>query len=137
MRSPHTKLYAHCVWSTWDRLPLLTVDIRDAVYAAIANDCQKIRCYAIAIGGIDNHVHLLVRYPPTVAIATLIKQVKGSSSHFITHELRPNQFFKWQGAYGAFSVSPSGLDTVAHYIRNQEQHHSTQRLYAQWEPTCT
>ena len=110
MRSPHTQLYAHCVWATWDRLPLLTSDIRDVVYGTIANECKKLGCHAIAIGGIDNHIHVLVRYPPTVTIAALIKQIKGSSSHFITHELRPNQFFKWQGAYGAFSISQAALD---------------------------
>lgn len=52
-----------------------------------------------------------------------MKQMKGSSSHFINHEIKPNQFFKWQGSYAAFTFSHESIDAVANYIRNQENHH--------------
>jgi REP element-mobilizing transposase RayT len=133
MRSTYTQLYVHCVWSTWNRLPLLKPNIREIVYAAIAKECQVLKCTLIAIGGIDDHVHLLVGYLPTVSISALMKQVKGSSSHLINSEMRPDMFFKWQSAYGAFSVSQSELDRVAAYIRNQEQHHAARSLQPSWE----
>jgi REP-associated tyrosine transposase len=87
----------------------------------------------IAIGGDVDHVHLLVRLPTTLAIAVLLQQVKGTSSHMVTHEIAPNTFFKWQGAYGAFTVSKDGVDLVAAYIRNQKVHHASKQLNQDWE----
>ncbi|MGJ3251866.1 MAG: IS200/IS605 family transposase [Elainellaceae cyanobacterium] len=133
MRSSYTQLYVHCVWSTWNRLPLLTPDIREIVYGAIAKECQTLKCTPIAIGGIDDHVHLLAGYLPTISVSALMKQVKGSSSHLMNYQIRPDQFFKWQSSYSAFSVSQSGLDVVAAYIRNQEQHHTARSLQKCWE----
>jgi putative transposase len=62
-----------------------------------------------------------------------MKQVKGSSSHLVTHEIKPREFFKWQGSYGAFTVSHDGIDTVANYIRNQSIHHQQNSLNSAWE----
>ncbi|MEM9216158.1 MAG: IS200/IS605 family transposase [Cyanobacteria bacterium P01_F01_bin.150] len=133
MRSTYTQLYVHCVWATWDRLPLITPEIRETVYAAIIRDCTTMKCTVIAVGGVADHVHLLVGHPPTLAVSKLMKQVKGSSSHLVTHAIQPHKFFKWQYAYGAFSVSHQELDTVATYIRHQEQHHALKSLYPHWE----
>ncbi len=126
-------MYIHCVWATWDRLPLVTADIKQQIYAVIINECKKMKCTAIAIGGIEDHVHLLAGFPTTITIASLAKQVKGSSSHCVNHVIRPNQFFKWQGSYGAFTVSHSGINRVANYIRNQEDHHKQKSFISHWE----
>ncbi|MEQ9356669.1 IS200/IS605 family transposase [Coleofasciculus chthonoplastes] len=133
MRSNFTQLYLHCVWATWDRLPLITSDIQEAVYAAIIGECQQLKCTVIALGGIEDHVHLLMSFPPTLAVSNLIKQIKGSSSHLVTHEINPGEFFKWQGSYGAFSVSHDHLDQVANYIRNQPIHHRQKSIISTWE----
>src|SRR5689334_23948384 len=103
MRTPYTQLYVHLVWATWDRLPLITDQIEDRVYAAIAEKCRELKCWPLAIGGIADHVHLLVRLHPPVAVAELAKEVTGASSHLVTHQIAPGEFFKCQGAYGAFS----------------------------------
>ena len=114
------------------------------------SECEKLKCTVIAVGGIEDHVHLLVGFPPTVTISNLIKQVKGSSSHFITHVVQPNKFFKWQGSYGAFTISDEtprrrqaqgnahqesdrDIDRVANYINNQEFHHNQKSLITDWE----
>ncbi len=133
MRSNYTQMYVHCVWGTWYRLPLIIQEIEPQVYAAIKSECQKLKCTAITIGGIEDHIHLLTGFPPTITISNLIKQVKGSSSHFITHEIQPDKFFKWQGSYGAFTVSHGEIDRVANYIRNQKQHHAQKNIIPQWE----
>ena len=133
MRSNFTQLYLHCVWATWDRLPLITPDIQEAVYAVIIGECQQLKCTVIALGGIEDHVHLLTSFSPTLAVSDLIKQVKGSSSHLVTHEINPGEFFKWQGSYGAFSVSHDNLDQVANYIRNQPIHHRQKSIIPTWE----
>jgi putative transposase len=85
------------------------------------HQCEVLKCTVIAIGGVEDHVHLLVGFPPTLAVSELVKKVKGTSSHLVNS--KNDDFFKWQGAYGAFTVSQRSLDKVADYIRNQEMHH--------------
>ena len=123
MREPYTQLYVHLVWSTWDRLPLLSEALKAAVYACIKEECADLKGEALAVGGTADHVHLLARVSSTVSIATLVKQAKGSTSHLITHRLQHSDGFKWQGAYGAFSVSKSLVSRVRSYILRQEEHH--------------
>src|SRR5205823_2487053 len=98
---PYTELYLHCVWATWDRLPLVTPEVEPQIYAAIASKCMELKCYVLAIGGVEDHVHLLVRFPAALSVATLVGEVKGVSSHLMTHRISPDVFFRWQGAYGA------------------------------------
>ena len=64
-----------------------------------------------------------------------MQKTKGSSSHLITHEIRPQEFFKWQGGYGVFTVSHHHLDQLANYIRNQASHHQQKSLIPHWEIT--
>ncbi len=133
MRENYTQLYVHCVWATWDRLPIITPEIQTAVYAEIIRQCNQLKATAIAVGGIVDHVHLLVGMPPTLCVSDLIKAVKGSSSHLVTHVIQPGEFFKWQGSYGAFSVSHEHLDRIANYIHNQPDHHKQHTLTPHWE----
>lgn len=133
MRAPYTQLYVHLVWATWDRLPLITDQIEDRVYAAIAEKCRQLKCVPLEIGGIADHVHVLTRLHPTVAVAELVKEIKGASSHLVTHQILPGEFFKWQGAYGAFTLRKEDVPQVKAYIENQKQHHAEQRLQEDWE----
>ena len=128
MRANFTQLYLHCVWATWDRLPLITPDIQEAIYASIIGQCHQLGGTVIAIGGIEEHIHLLAGIPPTLSVSDLIKNVKGSSSHFVTHKIKSGEFFKWQGSYGAFTVSHSDISAVANYVRNQAFHHRNKSM---------
>jgi putative transposase len=131
MRSNFTQMYVHCVWATWNREPLITSEIQPMIYAAIGQQCQMLKCSVIAVGGVEDHIHLLVGFPPTLAISALVKQVKGSSSHLANGHT--DRFFKWQGAYGAFMVSHRSLDRVADYIRNQPIHHQQKSVIPVYE----
>jgi REP element-mobilizing transposase RayT len=134
MRSPWTQLYVHLVWSTWDRLPLLTEPLRSEVYDLIQAECTRQRADVIALGGVEDHVHLLARVPATIAPAQLVKQVKGVSSHAVNHASGVHQSFKWQGAYGAFSVSKRHVPMIESYVRRQEEHHRDRTLFPVLEP---
>jgi REP element-mobilizing transposase RayT len=68
-------------------MPLVTPRIEPQVYAVIASKCEELGCTPIAIGGIVDHVHLLVRFPPTLPLTKLIGEVKGASSHLVTRQL--------------------------------------------------
>ena len=87
----------------------------------------------LAIGGIEDHVHLLVRFPPSVAIAALVKEVKGASSHLMTHRLSPEVFFKWQGGYGVVTFGTKDLAWVKASIRHQKEHHARGTIYDRLE----
>lgn len=133
MRTPYTQLYVHLVWATWDRLPLITPAIEPRIYACITQKCRELKCVPLTIGGIEDHVHLLARLHTTTAVATLAKEVKGASSHLVTHEITPDEFFKWQGAYGAFTLRKSDVPQVLAYVRHQKQHHADRALIEEWE----
>ena len=119
-----TQLYLHYVWATWDRLPLIVPDIEEQLYSVMAAKCRELGCIPLAIGGIDDHVHLLARLSPKIAVAQLVGAIKGASSHAVTHVIRPDHFFKWQGSYGAFTISQRSIDQVYGYIEHQKKHHA-------------
>ncbi len=133
MRSSYTRLYIHLIWSTWDRLPLITPAIELRLYAAMAEKCREHQCIPLTIGGVEDHVHLLVRLHATVPVASLVKEVKGSSSHLVTHVIRPAEFFKWQGSYGALTLAENDIPRLNMYIRNQKQHHAGTNILGIWE----
>lgn len=118
------QVYLPFVWATWDRMPILTDAVREAVYAAIVAKARAFGCESIVIGGIENHVHVLVRAAPQLNIPDMVPNMKGASSHLVTHVLNPDGFFKWQGGYAVISVSPRGMDWVAEYIQNPKAHHA-------------
>lgn len=125
MGKPYTyHLYCHLVWAIWERLPLITPDIEPMLYTAIAAKCRELGAEPLAIGGLSDHVHLLVRFPRSLTLATLTQEVKGASSHLVTHKLKSGEFFKWQGGYGAFTVSLEAVPAVREYIQNQKKHHA-------------
>lgn len=133
MREPFTQLYVHFVWSTWDRLPLITPPVERRLYGAMISKCRDLKCLPIRMGGIADHVHLLVRVHPAVAISTFVKEVKGSSSHLITHAVTPGEYFKWQGGYGAFTLPQDAVPIVKAYIANQKTHHQYNTVQSEWE----
>ncbi|HEX8242890.1 MAG TPA: IS200/IS605 family transposase [Longimicrobium sp.] len=134
MRSPWTQLYLHLVWSTWERAPLLVEPLRSEVFDLIQAECTRQRAAVLAIGGIEDHVHLLVRVPPSLAPAVLVQRVKGSSAHAVNHATGIYRTFRWQGGYGAFSVSKRHVPLITEYVLRQEEHHREQRLWWLLEP---
>ena len=133
MRSPYTQLYIHILWSTWDRLPLITKEIEGPLYASIMAKCKALRCEILAIGGIEDHIHILLRLAPSISVAELVKEIKGTSSHLISKKILPNEFFKWQGGYSAYSLRKSEIEYVKQYILNQKEHHKNGLLWSEWE----
>ncbi|MGN6756037.1 MAG: transposase [Thermomicrobiales bacterium] len=133
MRSARISVFLQLVWSTWDRLPLLEEQWARDVYRVIGAQFSTLRAAPIAIGGIEDHVHLLVALPATLCIADLAGQVKGASAHFMTHQLAPGSFFRWQGAYAAFSLAAADVPRVSAYIARQREHHAAGTVMAQWE----
>lgn len=117
------KLIYHCVFSTKDRHQFLKPDIRERVYGYIRGIVRELDGQLIAIGGTNDHVHLLVELPGTLAIADAMRLVKTNSSKWV-HETLPTQSeFAWQTGYAAFTVSESAKQPVIEYIQKQTEHH--------------
>jgi putative transposase len=125
----------HFVWATWDRLPLISPEIEVDLYHFIHAVCDREGCPVVSLGGTEDHIHLLVALSNTTSMADLMEAVKGASSRFISDKLRPGEWFKWQGSYGAFSVSARDRKRVIEYIRNQKQHHAVGSLWREAEKT--
>ncbi|MCW3099345.1 MAG: transposase IS200-family protein [Chthonomonadaceae bacterium] len=125
----------HFVWATYDRMPWVTADIAASVYRYITTVAIDDGCEVLAIGGMPDHVHLLVRMSTTVSIRELMMHVKGGSSRLIQRDFAPGSFFRWQGSYGVYSVSPSHRKRVVAYIQNQERHHREDSLWPDAEQT--
>ena len=133
MREARVAVLVHLVWGAWDRVPLLTGEVAATVYRAIGAKCRELKAEVIAIGGVEDHVHSLVQLPGSVAVADLVKHVKGASSHLVNFQLPGGGSFRWQGAYAAFSVDPRRLDRVIDYIASQRAHHDANTIYGPWE----
>jgi len=115
------RLYYHIVWTTKNRLPLITEAIEPLVHRVIGSKAQAEGGRVYALNGMADHIHLVVALPPSRDLASLIKAVKGSTSHLLNHE--HGIPFKWQPGYGAFTVGPHGLDAAIGYVKGQKEHH--------------
>lgn len=80
---------------------------------------------ALAVGGIEDHVHVLLSLPATMPLSKAVQLLKGGSSKWIHDTFPMHRDFAWQEGYGAFSVSISGVEETKDYIANQEVHHRT------------
>src|SRR5437667_8421912 len=119
----HTKLACHIVFATKERAPMLTNELRPDMHKFIGGIIRNIKGMPIEIGGVADHVHVLAGVPPTLSVAQFIGKIKANSSRWAG--IRTNGRFAWQVRYAAFSVSESDVESLRHYIRNQEEHHKT------------
>ncbi len=87
---PYFKLNYHFIWSTKDRQPFIDLVIEPEIYRAITAKAQDMEGFVHAVGGVEDHVHLAVSIPPKIALAKFIGKVKGNSSHFVNHVLKPD-----------------------------------------------
>ncbi len=111
------------MFSTKERRPLITPELRERLWPFLGGIARQNKMKAVEIGGVADHVHLLLSLPATIPISKAMQLIKGGSSKWI-HETFPNQrLFAWQEEYGAFSVSVSQLDKTIAYIRGQPEHH--------------
>ena len=118
-------LLTHIVFSTKDRAPVLDATVRPALHAYLATVARNVDCECFRVGGVAGHVHLAVRLSRTITMAQLIEELKTSSSKWLKTQSPALASFAWQRGYGAFSVGPSDLNALLHYIDTQEDHHRT------------
>ncbi|MEM6456008.1 MAG: IS200/IS605 family transposase [Acidobacteriota bacterium] len=126
------QLHYHLVWSTRHREPWLTTERETLAYGLLAGKAHALGAFTHAINGMPDHVHMVVRLPPKIAVAAFVYQLKGFSSY----ELRATiGHFRWQRGYGAFTVSNRQLPYTIAYVRNQKHHHTQSTDIRHLEPS--
>jgi REP-associated tyrosine transposase len=117
-------MYAHVIFSTKNRAPQITDEIRPRLYPYIGGILRGETGCLLAIGGMPDHVHLLISLGRTISMADLVRLIKSNSSRWV-HDTFADHEFAWQSGYGAFSVSKSQLPIVHRYVDTQAEHHRT------------
>jgi putative transposase len=123
MSSTLTNLLYHIVFSTKNREPIITKPIRADLYKYMGGIIRGEGGTLLEIGGMPDHVHLVVRFKTEPSVATMVKIIKSKSSKWLNEQPKRPGRFEWQRGYAAFTVSMSQLENVRAYVRNQEQHH--------------
>jgi putative transposase len=111
-----SRLLVHIVFSTKARMPVLDESIRGELYQYLAGVLRNLKCPAIKIGGVADHVHVLCLLSKNFALANLVKELKTGSSKWLKTKGPHLHSFHWQNGYGGFSVSESALEAVSQYI---------------------
>jgi len=133
-KMPHTKVCIHYVWSTKNRIPLLTSALRKELFKHISINAYSKKIHIDRINGYLEHVHCLVWLKPGQTIDGIMKLLKGESAHWFNKgQNGKNSRLEWQNDYFAVSVSLSMLDTVRAYIDNQETHHQKQTFEQEYD----
>jgi REP element-mobilizing transposase RayT len=121
------------VWSTYRRLDLINEKIEKDLKRLIEDKILEKESELLCIGCTSDHIHLLVRLHPTISVSQLVGEVKGFSSYVLANRIYPESGFRWQGGFGAMTVSRSELSRLTKYIENQKEHHKKNNLNQHWE----
>jgi len=113
----YSRNHIHLVFSTKERRNSISMELQPRLWAYIGGICGNYEMISLAIGGTENHAHILFHLPSKLSLAKAIQLIKGNSSKWMNEQGFP---FGWQEGYGAFAVSSSNLDQVVRYIHNQE-----------------
>ena len=102
---------------------MITAELQPRLYQYIGGIAKKNKIKLISIGGVEDHIHLLLSLAKTIDIAKAIQLIKGGSSKWVHDSFPDHRFFEWQEGYGAFSISIGDKARTIRYIDSQRQHH--------------
>ena len=121
MPHTYTNLLYHIIFSTKERYPFITAEFKPRLYEYLGGTTRGIGGICLEIGGVEDHVHLLVKLKPNLDISKLLQELKPNVTNWAKREIFPK--FEWQNGYGAFTVGESQIEPVRRYIQKQEEHH--------------
>lgn len=124
MAKSYTNLIYHIVFSTKDRRPIITDQLKPRLYEYIGGTIRGLGGISLAINGVSDHLHVLAKLRPDKSLSAVLRDLKANSSGWM-HDVFPEmRDFSWQNGYGAFTVSASQIESVRKYIAEQEIHHA-------------
>jgi REP-associated tyrosine transposase len=132
MANTFSFLNIHCIFSTKERVPVLTPEIRERLWPYLGGIARQNGFRARCVGGVADHVHLLLSLSTTVAISKAVQLIKAGSSAWIHQSFPKLRNFSWQQGYGAFSVGISQMSETIRYIEQQPEHHRTRTFQEEY-----
>lgn len=128
----YSSLYYHLIWSTRDRQRYIDEKSEELLHKYIHGLAGNKKILLLQIGGMADHIHLLVRTNPDNNLPDLVKDIKVSTTLLLRQQSVELSKFSWQSGYGAFSISSSHTDAVKEYIKNQKEHHKACSFEDEW-----
>jgi putative transposase len=132
MANTYTSLHYHIVFSTKNREPHITNEIKERIWGFLGGIARENKMKALGIGGMADHIHLLIMAPPAMSLSKMVQLLKGGSSKWIHDTFPQIPSFAWQDGYGAFTVSKSQLPEIMQYIEGQGEHHRTKTFQEEY-----
>lgn len=123
MPGTYSQLLLHVVFSTKGRKPWITGDVAERLYPYIGGIVRAEKGVLYDIGGVEDHLHMYLRWRPDGSVSDLMRTVKARSSKWIHDTFPKLGAFAWQEGYSVFSVSKSQEEAVKKYIAGQAEHH--------------
>jgi REP element-mobilizing transposase RayT len=111
----------HCVWATKERRPPIKPELQSRLWPYLGGIARENKMKALVVGGVEDHVHVLLSIPSTLSVAKSIQLLKGNSSKWIHDTFKEHWDFEWQKGYGAFSIGISGVEDTTKYIQGQAE----------------
>jgi REP element-mobilizing transposase RayT len=123
MANTYSQIYLQVVFAVKGRKSLIQNEWKDELYKYICGVVNGKKEKVYAIGGVADHIHILLSVKPNILLSDLVRDIKCNSSKWINERQYVDGKFQWQQGFGAFSYTHWHLDTVINYINNQEEHH--------------
>lgn len=125
MPHSYSSTLMHCIFSTKERRRIITPDLQARLFPFVGGVARQNGMVALEVGGVEDHVHILLSVSATLPVAKAMQLIKSGSSKWI-HDTFPSlrEFARQQG-YGAFSVGIAQVDRTRNYIQGQSAHHRT------------
>jgi REP element-mobilizing transposase RayT len=130
---PYTKLWIHLIWSTKNREPFITKELKSKLISHIKENSEIKQIHIDFINCVKDHIHILITLKPDQKLSDVIRLIKGESSFWVNKNKLIKFKFEWQDEYIAVSVSDSVVNNVRNYIKNQEEHHKTKTFMEEYK----
>jgi REP element-mobilizing transposase RayT len=118
-----SRVYVHITFSTKNRYPFISNEIKTRLWEYIGGICKEFECNPIQVGGCNDHIHICCLLSKKIPQIKLLENIKKASSKWMKEQGTQYSKFYWQNGYGIFSVNPSEIKIVVEYIKNQDEHH--------------
>ena len=132
MSDVYEEAYYHLVWATKMREPMIVPRMESLLYTYIRQKCREMKTFVHALGGMPDHIYLACSIPGHLAVSEFVKNIKGGSSHYISHHSQ-NDSLRWQPGYGRLTFAKHDLRRVIAYVENQKAHHDIGSLSPKME----
>ena len=130
---PFWRMYYHLVWTTKERAALIRPELEPELYGYLRSKAREMGVHVYALNGWTDHVHVIASIPPRLAVADVVKRLKGASSHHLNHREGAEEKFRWQRGYGALTFGQRQLPQAKAYVDRQKEHHREQTTNASLE----